>query len=45
MARLYLIYEREMSLITFSDLEKKQHFIASEQRAGREAHEATSKMD
>ena len=41
----YFVYEREMSLITFPDLEKKQHFIASERRAGRESHETTLKMD
>ena len=29
MASLYLIYERKISIMTFSDLEKRQHFIAS----------------
>ena len=45
MARLYPIYKREMLLITFPDLEKKQHYIASERRANKEDREATSKID
>ena len=39
------VYECNLSLIALLDLEKKQHFIASERLAGREAYKGTAKKN
>jgi len=42
---IFTISNRVGAAMWAHDLEKKQHYIASERHAGREAHEGTSKMD